>query len=211
MASENFKIEGNEKIHVSKIDLLIHPGFLTDPSVYEQGEKGREKTPEFAALLDKYIEHSKEFKNDEIMVAFTHTGKSELRSDVGLSKLYVNKLKELREILKDRLVVLSDDLNIFDEAEAIAMLKRILHARGYDFDENVVTEAYGETIRACVETWAEGLNATAQLKNKTQINPRLTDLDSPGRLPSDMLEEHKSNVLKSFDRIEYKNADNEMP
>lgn len=164
----------NEKIpqKINKIYFLVHPGFLSDErtKITEDDE-----TSIYHELLDKYINEAKNLKDDEIMIALTHTLKNNYKSDIEFDMQYITNLQKLKNILGKRLIVLSSDFDFFNDNEAMLAIKNLARQRGYTFGENVLSEAYGETLGACVDRIAQNLNETGNFVNKTKIRPELTD------------------------------------
>ena len=65
---------------------LIHPGYLSDPHTFEI--VGEEPDTRYDVLVSKYLEEAKRLQENEIMIAFTHTPKSEMKKDAQMDKLY---------------------------------------------------------------------------------------------------------------------------
>ena len=206
---ENQGIESKEPVKISKIHFLIHPGFLSD-EVESDRDAGttQEVIQAEESLPNKYVEQSRTLHDDEVMIAFTHSSKRKLRRDLRQEKIYAEKLRELKEILGDRLIVLSEDFDLFidriDQRQDIfETIEQIASARGFRFDENVLTEAYGETLGMCVEEGAQALNVRANFNEKTLIRPELSNLDIPGGTQTSDLEAHKKRMTKIHDAIKF--------
>jgi len=208
MSTETPNMERKENpIKISKIHFLVHPGFSSDYRTDDALSSAKDVPEENNKLLNRYIgqaENLKE-KEDEIMVALTHASKSELKKDSKENFLYFKKLEEIRDILGRRLIVLSDNFDIFEGEETMLAVKKLAKARGYVFDENVLSEAYGEALGACVDEAAQNLNLTGNLKHKTKIRPELSDTNVSGGhiVPSKGFEIYKQQTLKANDRIEF--------
>lgn len=165
-------IENKEKKKISKIHFLIHPGYLSD-------EKYESK---YNQLLERYIEKAKDLKDDELMFAFPATNLiGELKNDIKENKLYMRTLKTLKDVLGDRLIVLAEGFNfVYDIDEnvggpAFEKMKRITEARGFTFDRDVFSEAYGEMLPYCVVDGAKNLSRAGKLRRKTVVKTELTD------------------------------------
>ncbi len=164
------KIENREKKHISKIHFLIHPGFVN--------EAGRQSSPKKddieagLALLNRYVERAKTLPEDEIMVAFPYF-ESQLKDHIQEQHPYDVTLRELRNILGKRLIVLTNDVHVTPESasDAIEKIGKICESRNYFFDKNVLTDAYGEMLAACVYTGSEKLKhrRTVQTQNHSPI------------------------------------------
>jgi len=127
-----------------------------------------------AKLLSDYEQKAKTLGQDEVMVIISPSDISLIRKHKKLNKPYVQTIERIKKILGKRAVVLMDRLDFFDEKEARFKLKKVLNSRGYYFDENVLSEAYGETLGCCVDDAAEGLNREEKLSKKTVIKIDLT-------------------------------------
>jgi|GEM_PF-5137966 len=77
---------------------------------------------------------------NELMIAFIHVPRNQIKPDIKEDFFYIRKIQELKRILSRRLIVLSDDFDIFEDNKAIQEIKEIAKTRGYHFDENVLTE-----------------------------------------------------------------------
>lgn len=126
-------------------------------------------------LLKSYEEKAKTLGKDEVMLIMAPSQISLMRRHKNLNKPYVQTIERIKETLRDRAVVFLDNSNFFDGEETRNKIKSILNARGYYFDQSVLTEAYGETIGCCVDDAAEGLNREEKLDEKTVIKVDLTN------------------------------------
>ena len=134
----------------------------------------------FDVVLEKYVRHAKTLGKDELMFAFTDTGKEQYRSHI--ERPYMKALQEIKKILGKRLIVLGTGGRSPRQDLAIN-LKKIARARGFEFDKHVPSEAYGEILDACVSALANDLNIALNLRKKTKIIAALSSLDedpSPG-------------------------------
>lgn len=173
---ERSSVERKEKKKISKIHFLIHPGFA---------EASRK-------LFDVYIEKTKTLGEDELMFAFPYsktfstpehrdskTRVGALKEDIERGKGYVEVIRKIKEILGDRLIVITDRMEITspDTAQdSWDRAKRIAEARGYYFDSDVESEAYGEFCDVCVSYGAASLNIVGKLNKTTVVKPEFTDL-----------------------------------
>lgn len=195
---ENRGIENKENLQgISKIHFLVHPGYLSDERtrVTENDE-----TVKYHALFEKYISEAKNLKNNELMIALTHTSKNEYQQDLENNLFYLKKLRELKDILGKRLIVLGSDFDFFSGEEVMQTVKDISKQRGYIFDENVLSDAYGETLGACVDGVAQNLNTTGNFLNKTKIRSELTDAHNVDKL---QLDELKKQIQKEYNRLDF--------
>ena len=195
------KIENKEKKKISKVHFLIHPGYLHYMGYGYNSEK-------YKALLPLYINQAKNLGDNELMFAFVHTSKPQLKRDIEAGALYTETLKEIKNILGDRLIVTTGDTEIVHGVkkakDALSKILRIAEARGYTFDAKVLSEAYGEMLEACVQSGAENLNIAAGLKHKTKVRSELTDFS----LLSDKFRFRKGNdLLNSEERRKYLEAE----
>lgn len=182
-------LENRERMKISKLHFLVHPGFLSDPNTLEKPTtwqkliaEGHDYDSIMAELrkweetLQIYVEQAKKLKEDELMFVFTHTTSEQLKEDLEEKKAYAVTLKAMKKILDKRLVVVSGDFDIFNEAEALDVAKEVAAARGYVLDEDVFTEAYGEILEQCVTEGAAAMNRKGGFRNKTVVRQKLTDL-----------------------------------
>lgn len=184
-------------IKISKLHFLIHPGYLSDKR-YRYAGYGEKEIGKFNSLLDKYIEHAKKLAENELMVIFTHTEKDEVRNDLR-GELYLRKIQEIKKVLGDRAIIIIMGIRDLIEQD-ISNIKKIANARGYDFDENVLSDAYGEMMENCVYNGARDLNMAGKFKNKTIIKPYLTELNSTKELQT-------KHLIKIKKRYRKKNAE----
>ncbi len=156
-----------ELTKVSKIHFLIHPGFMLR-------EANSVDDAELSALM-KFKEEDlflNRVKPDELVIAITHAEKGEIKESLREeNKLYLINLKKWKERLGRRLIILSNNFqeNVFADPNLVEKLKRLVNARGFDFDSHVATDAVGELEGACLPTIAGTLNLALDLKNPTQI------------------------------------------
>jgi hypothetical protein len=205
------ELENRELIKVSKLHFLVHPGYIsnvitdwvgTSPESFKKDRDGRKFTfKQSIALLDKYIEQAKDMPDTEVMVIVTDTKKKFYKEDIEEERVYMEKIREIKEILGKRAVVISDKFELATtyyypkSRGALEHIKQLLEARGYTFDESTDTEAYGELLGACVDTVANRLNEQGQFEEPTIIKKELTDVRHPRFVFKDK---------KKYPRIKYK-------
>ena len=93
---------------------------------------------------------------------------------------YLMAVKKIKEILGKRAVVMTESFHVRNSEADVEKLTKIALARGYEFDKNVLSEAYGETLACCVKEGAENLNRKVDLKEVTEIDSKLTDVSCGG-------------------------------
>lgn len=171
--------EEKEKVRISKICFLIHPGYSTDPRNWKHysQESRSEGIKKYAFLSEKYLEQARNFHDDELMFAFAHKKSADIKLDAKNEFDYVSLLRDLRRILGRRLIILSDEIDVLNNADAFKIAKHIANCRGFDFDRQVFSEAFGETLVHCVSRGADKLNKGGRLDKKTDINSELTEAD----------------------------------
>lgn len=169
MDAGSLEVKENEPTHVNKIHFLIHPGYDSDRDIKD------DVTSDDGLLLDKYLEQSRRLGNDELMLVFCHKTFKDLRKSVQTGDKLGQTLREMKTVLRKRMVLVTNDLNLFDSPEAFQKVLSIIKGRGYDFGKDVDTVAYGETFGLCVPDGAQNLNRSAGLTKKTVIIPELTD------------------------------------
>ncbi len=192
--------------HINKIQFLIHPGFISDPNLEDvtasQRDAGFMRPAE--ELLDKYIEEAKILGENEIIFAFLDSDKGQIKSHIQNEELYIQKLNKLRDILGRRFIVLLgvDYHDFFDRPnEIFENAKRIAQARGYEFDSDTITEAYGECMNVCVEAGAIAFNKAGGFTTPTKININLTN--EPTADPAEIRRIQNRVGLDGADRITY--------
>jgi hypothetical protein len=173
LEGKNSTSEKAEKtLPVSRIHFLIHPGFTTDPKVLPENRDTLQRNEK---LLEKYLESARSMKDREIMMAFIHSAPRRFLEDLKEGKAYAKTLQTLKSILGKRLIVLSNQFDIFDTPQAIEKAFEIARKRNFSFNENVASVAYGETNGLCVPDAAENFNRAAKLTQKTKILLSLTN------------------------------------
>ncbi len=191
------------KPNIQKIHFLIHPGFLSrEVPLMPENDPTRNpykaRMAEYETLLDKYLEKAKKLNPNELMFAFAHTEQPQLIEDAKEGKRYISVLRELKNILGRRLVVLSGNHDVVFDDNVFNTAKEIAEARGFYFDKDVFTEAYGEMLNICVERGTERLNTNGELNKKTLIRTDLTDTPVYGEL-----DRIKEDMLNRSSRIEF--------
>lgn len=191
-----FMLEAGEKIDpisLKKIHFLVHPGYLGDaddtheePDLVQIGKNMRQI----------YINAARSMASDECLVLFTHGNKKKLKEDVHSQKEYTQTLHELRAILNKRLIVFSDNTNP-DDPIFKDQLDKILQARGYEYQQNCPSEAFGEWFDACVANYASRINTTLGLNKKSQIIASKSAVD-----PKDKMDNLLREVLTRYQNVE---------
>ncbi len=173
--------QSTKRKKIKKIHFLVHPGFLSY-EVPKMADKNPARNPyilrmdEYKMLLDKYIQEASRLGDDELMIAFAHTTLEQMAKDLKGGELYVEKLRELKKILGRRLIVLSGNNDVVNDDGVFEVAKEIAKQRGFYFDDDTLSEAYGEMLSICVERGADRLNRNAQFKEKTLVRPELADI-----------------------------------
>lgn len=218
---------------VSKIHFLMHPGYITDANhdPLDPHPIGPEELGDYAVISKRYQAKAEEVKNraGEIMVAFLHKPGKQFRqeykspSDYRQAQLYTQIIEDLKKILGNRLIVLSQDFNIVKDPqkdlnalaearEAWQAIIRIAQAKGYTISKAVEKEAYGEWLAECVLYGAGNLDLANELTGKTVVRPKLTERATGPAYP-DMpqtkkqvtkLREYKKHKDPPFRNIDFK-------
>lgn len=199
--------EVEKPIEVSKLHFLIHPGFLADPDTDLMGAPVPESSQ---VLLDRYLEHAKGIPDDELVLVFLHATLSDLIRDFRNRKNYTQKISQMKKVLGKRMLTFSADFDVFGETEADDQadeIKQLAEKRGFRFNENVSSEAYGETLGVCVEEGASNLNKVLKLVRRTLIRPEFTDAAASVKFSSEDIKKHKERLKASikdvFDYIDF--------
>jgi hypothetical protein len=186
------------KKEISKIHFLIHPGYILESEFAKNNYFGME------TLLEDYIKKAKKLKNNELMVIFAPSFKSDFIKDFknkaeneNTPKKYVDTIRKIVEILSDptlngvmgnRAIVLADtDLyDVYENKGARFLenrekiwdkLKNIIEKRGFVFSEKVEAEAYGEYKSICVRDIARNMRfaANSPITSQVAIKDELTE------------------------------------
>ena len=183
MVETSYEHREKEPIKVSKIKLLIHPGFGADPNFYHKNS-AQEQTPESemdqAAVdksIQKYVPVAEGMGSDELMLAFLHKKTPLVKTDKKQGAKYLKVIEEVKNILGDRLIVLSDAFPVTKESEegveaakqAFRAAMDIAKARGYVLDENVESAALGEYLDDCVANGYINFKQARVTRGKTEI------------------------------------------
>lgn len=163
--------------HIRKLHFLIHPGYIGDPDERDHNDPVSDHDRELAGrLLSRYIELAKSLGKDEVMLIFTHSRAGDLRGSLRRQREYALGLRRIKEILGKKVVVVSNNCDLFDGPEAAEAARTILTNRGFAFrPDDVESVAYGETLQECVIDGASNLNGQLSLKKATKILPDATD------------------------------------
>lgn len=167
-----------EKIRVKKLYLLVHPGFIAGPDVDFATDRGpsQEDIKLSRALLEKYLIKARSLQNDEMMVVFGYADPDEFVRHQETKAMYAQRIKELQEILGDRLILIEGNIDPFEDEHAFEEVEFIADERGFFIDRDTSTEAFGETAECCVLDCAQNFNTAGKFDSKTLINLNLTDL-----------------------------------
>lgn len=164
------------QIQVSRIHILIHPGFGSD---YRAGDASMEEARAYEPLLHLYLEQAKQMTPDEIMLACTHT--DTFKSDLAQGYKYAQAMVSLKGILRNRLYLGTDTsapkfTEFFEHPAAIRHAFNALARRGFTFGGDVSTVGYGESLGNCVSEGANNINTTMGFTHPTLLIPELSDL-----------------------------------
>lgn len=165
-----------ELTKVSKIHFLIHPGFML---AYNSIEK---PMPEhlrdmWIELLEAYVNKSEELGPDEVMLIFLphNFNITKIHTEYFIPK-YLEIVQRIKQILKNRAIFFTENFGVRNpQASDVEKLKKLIKSRGFTFDDNVLSEGYGEMIDWCVQQGITNLHKKLRLKNKTKIVTKLTD------------------------------------
>lgn len=94
------KQKNKERIKISKLYFLIHPGSTTDPDEMDHIKDPFERQDfkyRYNFLPERYIEKAREMKPDELMMAFLHTKIEKIKQDIRADKEYTRTLDELKK------------------------------------------------------------------------------------------------------------------
>lgn len=185
-------------IEVKRLHFLIHPGFLRDPASDDldvRKSETDERYTQWNSLLNSYIGKARELPKDEVMIVMLHAGFDDLFRDFKQKKEYTQTLSSLKSILGKRMIALSNDHYIEDQ-ESYRYAQAIAENRGFHFLRDVYSEAYGESLGACVEDAAQAANQSLGLTHKTILRPELTD--NPN-----ITTHEKQSTLDLYDRVQF--------
>ncbi len=163
-------------VRVSRINFLIHPGYLTDPDKVDLQAMDSFTRVKYRLLLGKYVEKAKGMRNDELLFVFTHATAEVLEEDINENKDYARTLLEMQKILGSRMLVIPHDIDVTYSPRAINPVLEEAKRRGFKITKDVETNAFGETLGSCVPYITDNLNSRAGFTKKTIILPELTDI-----------------------------------
>ncbi|MEW6723026.1 MAG: hypothetical protein AB1324_07215, partial [Candidatus Micrarchaeota archaeon] len=130
--------------------------------------------------------------------------KSEFRWDLAAGAAHAALLRELRGILRGRLIALSDRVYPGAPDDSGTLALRVARARGFSVSRWVRSVAYGEMLGECVERAAHNFNRSARLHRKTEVEVGMTDFglfyDSIG---PETLGDAVSAAALAFPRVEF--------
>ncbi|MCL5010919.1 MAG: hypothetical protein M1127_01775 [Patescibacteria group bacterium] len=200
-----------EKIKVSKLHFLIHPGYELIEAAKAGDDLVKQDLTKYKKLLDSYITEALKIKekNTELLLLFLSENRDFLKglnreknkfNFELISMILFETIDALREILGSRLIVIAENvppLSIYaipsrwrdylkmirtvtyqnkKSTDMIKAVKQIAKERGFYWDENVESEAYGEYRDICVKEGAKNLQRMFVLKKEPIIREELTDI-----------------------------------
>ena len=170
---------------VSKVDLLVHPGFSSTISKPLNSKK-------FEKLWSRFAEQAKAVRDDtsRILIAvpiysyFSHSREEQVPEDNPVRKLLYDIRNQIEDMLQDRLVVVNgDSMNevSMDEESPIRdrwfeSLEEELQSRGFNISHETSALAYGQTFKSCVPRFSYNFAINYLLKERVDIDPLLTNL-----------------------------------
>lgn len=168
---------------VTKIHLLVHPGFFINEKRRDETETGtaerviQYQAEESAKLLKRIEDYADTVvKENAVMIALIDGTQNDFRSG---EIPYTHTIRAISEKLGKRLVVLADDkfksLSTQSNKKIFENMRRLFAARGFTFDTSTPIEAYGETSGMCVKAALDALYATGGFSGPVEMNRSLTD------------------------------------
>ena len=171
-------IENQEKIKITKMHVLVHPGYLEDVTGKETGNitKGQ-------ALFEKYKKVAQNLPKNEIMVVLIHNRPERFRKDFKEGANYVKNIKLIQqETQPNQVIILTSNTVPFSGAdersddEALDKIKSIAQNRGYEINPETEVDVFGETHDECVQEAFMGIKNTGFFKTENiRIIKKLTD------------------------------------
>ena len=188
--------EFRKPIEVSRIHFLIHPGYMSLPETREEFVNEPKAIEEYKELFDKYFKKARSLANNELMFVFMPLTITDLKQNKKINDFIYIKLSELKDILQQRGIFLTDHVNKTivtgdpeeyyekDQGEKIlhkqfSDMMRVAKARGYTLTPEVESEAYGEMLSTCVDIGASNIQSKLGLIKPTTIRTALTDMGLP--------------------------------
>lgn len=166
-----------EKIIVTKLYLLVHPGFCAGPDLeHDPGHPNAKEIEASCVLLEKYINKAEKLSRSDMMVVFGYASSEEFERHKENGETYAGHIDKLQKILGDRLILVHDNLDPFEDDHAFEEVEFIAEERGFSINSHTLTEAFGETAQICVLDAAVNFNKTGRFLNKTIIDLDFTDL-----------------------------------
>lgn len=164
-----------EKVKVSKLHVLVHPGFLSYPDDFPEGQGLSEDELENSRiLLKKYVEVARQMGEDEFLVLVTVSDSVTLLEHIADEYEYAECIQEIERILGDRLVVITNELD-FGDANFFPFVQSKMYNAHYYFDSELEVHVYGETAEECVVECANNVYMNSNLRKQPKIRLLLTD------------------------------------
>lgn len=169
--------ENRENKTLRKIYFLVHPGFLSDARNWKNySEKNRnESSKKYRNIPDLYTETAKAMGDGEVMIAFAHRETGGLKEDFHSEEIYIKTLKELKNILGDRFIVISNKIDVTSDPEIFGAVERLLNSRGFICSKNVCSEILGESLITCASKAGKNLRNSGKLRRKPIIRTKKTE------------------------------------
>jgi|GEM_PF-3106304 len=195
--------ESRELIKVSKLHFLVHPGYTIEENKRLRSRLGTEAMKELMLnpknyrddfnerLLEMFIEQAQKMPEEELMLIFTPTDRSEFKDGIVNQDQYMTAVLEIKKILGKRAIVILDDYKLATRIPDLnklgSYLINVIRARGFEINNDTESVAYGEYIGKCVNAVAINMRRLLKIQNPTTVIRRLTD-DPISKFPAQLHE-----------------------
>ena len=170
---------------ITTIHLLVHPGYI-HKKIYVEGKypEYHIPLPTLEHLAECYVKKAATLPADAIMILFAPTKDQNFAKEMRSQEiLYTKIIREIKQVLGNRLITLVDDTANFDKSGVWSenkeklwkRIQNIVQARGFYFSKDVTASAYGEAMNCCVNDIASNLHEAGNFTQPITIDAGITD------------------------------------
>lgn len=160
---------------IKRVHFLVHPGFCT-LIASEHGYWKPYTKKHFESLFDRYVDTASHMTPAEALIVYTPTTREEFARHIKRHELYAQKIRQIKEALKERCIVLCGAYDIFQKKVVyIDLALDFITQRGFKLEPELDCVVYGETFGTCVPDEATILLESEKFANISIISG-LTDV-----------------------------------
>lgn len=167
---------------IRELHFVVHPGMIAGDSRrlakkfpdYDQRQK-------ILTLFDSYRNKAHQLAGkgaDDLVIVFLHKDRlgieEDLRDKESTKPAYLALAREIKRVLKDRVIVFSSSFN-FASPSDVEKLKKLIELRGYRVDENTLPKAWGELVGACLDAYPGLAKLELGIERPTEVLYGLTE------------------------------------